>query len=571
MRPEPASPLSPSEFGRRQLEVAERAVLLAGCVLLVLGAGLVFLAPHQAPVVRTITLVQLLGAAVVLVTRRYGSLQLRVVVTLVFIHVTCWVGLFHTGPLTGVGAGVTAATIGAARFGGWRGALVSMACTVVVLLGCGWAYMTGHLPHPEPLDAHWDDPSDWLRIGGTSAVVALFVGLTFSQVAGQFEQAWARAAEASKQLKKRREERKRREEALAVVARDEALGRLAGGVAHDVNNALAVMLTNAQLLQDALPDGSEDKALADEMVAAAKRAAETTRGLLMLGRSQLEPDRTRSAADVCEAVVDLLRRTAPESVTILFERSGSWVPKLGSRAQEQLLRSYVLDALEHLGASGVLTVKVMDAEVGTVRITVEAVRSTEPPSSGRTSSNPGSPRDSSITITDGLLERAGGQMTTTASAHGTLTTISLPADAPLLSRSSSGLSKPAPAERVRRLLLVDDEEIVRRTMLRLLQRAGFFVLTAEDGESATRVFEAESDIDLLVTDAVMPNTDTGAMIRAFQRRHPKAPVIVCSGYVKEDVIRHGVAVGEYAFIQKPFAPDEFVNTVTGALGDGGAP
>jgi DNA-binding NtrC family response regulator len=115
------------------------------------------------------------------------------------------------------------------------------------------------------------------------------------------------------------------------------------------------------------------------------------------------------------------------------------------------------------------------------------------------------------------------------------------------------------------VLLVDDEPSVRRAIARLVRGAGYDVVEAGDGASAREAFTAGERFDLLLTDAVMPSTDTDAMIRAFSERCPDAPVVVCSGYVREDLVQHGIAAGDYDFIAKPFDPDELTELLHDVL------
>ena len=83
--------------------------------------------------------------------------------------------------------------------------------------------------------------------------------------------------------------------------------------------------------------------------------------------------------------------------------------------------------------------------------------------------------------------------------------------------------------------------------------------------SAASIFEDGRPIDLLVTDAVMPGTNTADMLRAFRQRHPDTPILVCSGFVREELVRRGITEGDYAFLKKPFAPDELLGMAASAL------
>jgi CheY-like chemotaxis protein len=548
--------------------MAERAIFVGGTALAFLGLLLGMVRPNQSAVGLSLAFGHALLAPLVLLARWQKGLDGRAIAVLAYAHAFGSIGLWTTGPLMGVGAGMTAATVGASRFFGVRGALVSVGVNLLVIAGAAGAYSTGLLAAPATNDAHWDALDDWARIGATAATLALLVGLTIAPISERLELSFERAVRSLAELRRQRSTRQRGREALVGAARDEALGRLAGGVAHDVNNALAVMLTNAELLCEVLPEGSERRLLADEMVAATRRAAETTRGLLMLGRSQLEPTRVECAADVCERLVELLRLTCPETVTLSLERSGSRLPRMSSSTLEQLVLTQALDSLDAVLPTGTLTIRVRDfdgegREPG-VRVDIVAERratSNDDPSASVSAVRRNLPPRAAHAVSDRTLEEAGGRMEVVDTPYGSVVMLDLPEGA-----APSPIQSVTPtSRRAQRVLLVEDEDAVRRTMTRILERFGHGVVVAHDGASATQVFEDGRRIDLLVTDAVMPGTNTAEMLRAFRHRHPNTPILVCSGFVREELVRRGVADGDYGFLKKPFTPDELIGATATAL------
>ncbi len=544
-------------------------MLVGGAGLAVFGLLLAALRPEQAPVGLSMAAVYMIFGPVIVAAKRRAGTNLRALCMLAFLHVLCAAGLWQTGPLMGVGAGMAATTIAAARFFGWRGALTSAAATAVVVAATGVAYVTGLAAAPVRPEVHWATIYDWGRIAGTTAFIALVVGLTMATIAAELERAGAQAARSLAGLQTRRAERERSREVLAIAARDEALGRLAGGVAHDVNNAFAVVLTNAELLAEAMPEGSEDRSLADEMVGAAQRAAKTTRGLLMLGRSQLEPERPASAAAVCEHLVELLRRTCPESVGVRLESSGSRRPTLSASALEQLVLTQALDALDIIGPEGELVLRVSDLDDAAgrrVRIEVECARRgrTSDPWSTISEVRRSLPPRAAQTSSKRILESAGGRMTFVSTHSGSSVVLELP-ELPAPAVPTEPPAAPPLERRGLRVLVVEDEEPVRRTLVRVLEPLGYSVVEAHDGASAHRSFEGPERIDLLLTDAVMPNTSTAGMLRAFRALHPATPIVICSGFVQEELLRRGIAEGAYAFLPKPFSPDELRGVVEAAL------
>jgi CheY-like chemotaxis protein len=172
-----------------------------------------------------------------------------------------------------------------------------------------------------------------------------------------------------------------------------------------------------------------------------------------------------------------------------------------------------------------------------------------------------------LAVVHGIITQSGGHIEFDSSAAGTSFRIYLPA-APDDARPVDVGSRPGePLQPGREtILLVEDEEAVRRLSAKVLERAGYRVISAADGVEAIRAAGAhEGRIDLLVTDVVMPGMSGNHLASLFRTRDPEIRVLFVSGYTPDAVLRHGVREGELAFLQKPFSPAALASRVREVL------
>ncbi|MEM6789516.1 MAG: response regulator [Myxococcota bacterium] len=458
------------------------------------------------------------------------------------------ISLFAVGPKLGVGAALLAAAFLTAFSHGARGVAASMLAVTVLMTLAGWLYLRGWW-NP-PLAANLGDAGEkqW-RILIATAVIVTACAVVGAQL---FEHVQTLVDERTRAVNaKEREARIRGEVAASLkqVREHEALGRLAGGVAHDINNGLAVVLVNARLLEQEASRSETLRRLGEEMTDAGARAADAAKALLALGRSRQSAVEEADVATVIDHTLDFANRALPVPVRFSQRVDGS-VALAEGRLQHAILRVLVdgLDAAT--GTEPIIGRADADDETIELSFTRRRAPREDPPSRARR-----------LEPLRAALERKSGRLTCDDDVTSTTFRLSLPR-AEGNHRSAPVASPPqtnAPL-RPRRILVVDDERSVRRALARILCSRGYEVLQAQDGASAVALFEG-TDIDLLISDVVMPNTDTSAMIRSFRARHPGAAVIVCSGFVGQEEMRRAIGAGEFTFIAKPFQPQELLELV----------
>lgn len=407
------------------------------------------------------------------------------------------------------------------------------------------------------------EPVAVVRVATAATLGVLVIATLGTFVLGQLETAAREARNALVQERREREDRELAQEELAKAQRSEMLGRLAGGVAHDVNNALAVVLGNLDVLKSI--ETPEAKEVVEDIEAATLGARDVVRDLLYFGRQDTETSDDECAPDrLALKLGRTLRRLVPERISISVEPRSREHVGLARAQLERILINLVLNARDAIPGAGDIRISTRDDGS---RLVIE-VRDTgtgipehvqdhlfEP---FYTTKGEGRGTGLGLATVRSLVERAEGAISFETSPAGTTIRMDFPA-LPHVERDEE-ISSPTIFARLD-VLVVEDEPAVRRSLERLLRSDGHNVRSASN-EAEARESSKEGRLDLLITDAVMPETDTQALIDAVQGDHPEASVLICSGWVEEELVRQGIQAGDYALLPKPFTRD----ALRGALG-----
>jgi signal transduction histidine kinase/ActR/RegA family two-component response regulator len=390
------------------------------------------------------------------------------------------------------------------------------------------------------------------------------------------------------------------ENQLQQAQRLESLGQLAGGVAHDFNNLLAVILNYtafvSEELQAAVDRGEHGWSQVNDDVVQIQRAAERaialTHQLLTFGRREVVQPKLLNLNAVVRDLEALLRRAIGAHVLLTVNlQPGLWTVLIDPGQVEQILINLAVNARDAMSAGGMLRIETanvtVDEEYGTrlhplpagsyVRVRVADTGTGMPPEVVRRAFEPffttkpeGAGTGLGLATVYGIVTQAGGHIEIDSEpGHGTLITALLPAvdtsgTLPVAGESHPAqVSRPANGETV---LLVEDEEAMREVSRRILQRSGYRVLDAADGQSALRIAASQQDrIDLLITDVVMPHMlgkEVAERVRLF---HPEARVLYMSGYARPVLAEQGTLDRTVALLSKPFSEAELLNAARDVL------
>jgi len=368
----------------------------------------------------------------------------------------------------------------------------------------------------------------------------------------------------------------------------EAVGRLAGGVAHDFNNLLTVITSYSDLLLEDLAPGDAKRDDLEQVRKAADGAAALTRQLLAFSRQQVVEPRVVSLNTVVEGLQKILRRVIGEDIEVTI----ALAPDLESvRADvgqlEQVLMNLVVNARDAMPTGGRLTVETAnvehdpeyarDREAAAVRrFAMLAVTDTgcgmDEATKARifepffTTKETGKGTGLGLATVYGIVKQAGGFIWVYSEpGQGTSFKIYLPAVDATAERTTAAATTPAPRG-TETVLLVEDAAAVRAVTKQILERQGYTVLEAPDGEAGLRLAQRHRGvIHLLLTDVVMPRVGGRELAEQLARLRPDVKVLYASGYTDDSVVRHGILESGTAYLQKPFSPESLARKVRDVL------
>jgi two-component system cell cycle sensor histidine kinase/response regulator CckA len=385
-------------------------------------------------------------------------------------------------------------------------------------------------------------------------------------------------------------ERKQLEGQLRQAQKMEAVGRLAGGVAHDFNNILSAILTYATLLEAEPGLGADVLDGLQQIRAAAERGAGLTKPLLAFSRQQVVRVRQLDANKVVRGVEKMLHRLVGDDIEIVTRLAPGLYPiQADAGAIEQVLLNLVVNARDAMPTGGRVTIETANVELDENYVSGH-FGSTPGPHVMLAVSDGGVGMDEAtqarifepffttkpvgegtglgLSIVYGLVKQSRGNVFVYSEpGRGTSFKIYLPQDLSAREAAPAAVERPRPAcAGSEVVLLVDDDPLVRGAARAILDRFGYAVLEAEDGEVALSLGQARAGaIHLLLADVVMPRLGGSELARRLGAARPDMRVLFMSGYTDDIALQHGVREGDVAYLQKPFTPESLAVAVRASL------
>ena len=389
-------------------------------------------------------------------------------------------------------------------------------------------------------------------------------------------------------------ERKRAEVALRLSEQQlrqsqkmEALGRLAGGVAHDFNNMLSVILSLTELMMMTAAPADSMREDLHEIHTAGKRAAELTRQLLMFSRQQVIAPSVLDMNEVVGSMDSMVRRLIGEDVALSVVAGQDLGKVLVDRGSiEQVIMNLAVNARDAMPTGGKLTLETANVELGADYAAAHVGAQVGPhlmlavtdtgigmdrATQARifepffTTKEVGKGTGLGLSTVFGIVQQSQGSIWVYSEPGvGTTFKVYLP-----LVANAAATPRPAPETALLRgtetVLLVEDEDQLRSVARIILKRQGYTVLEARNADGALLLCEQHPKIALLLTDVVMPGMSGPALVRRLASAHPGMRVLCMSGYTDDSVVRHGVLEGSLAYLQKPITPDSLARKVREVL------
>jgi two-component system cell cycle sensor histidine kinase/response regulator CckA len=381
---------------------------------------------------------------------------------------------------------------------------------------------------------------------------------------------------------------------IAQATKMQAVGQLAGGVAHDFNNILTAILGTCDLMMMRHTPGDSDYDDIQQIRSNSNRAASLTRQLLAFSRQQTLRPQVLQLPDVVAEVSHLLTRLLGERVKLEVKHGRGLGPVRADPGQlEQVIVNLAVNARDAMtakdGQGGTLTLQTFAVAAEDVRrmssdvlpiADYTAMKVTDTGTGipqhllGKifepfyTTKEVGKGTGLGLSMVYGIVKQSGGFIFAESQLRkGTSFTIYLP-----VHRAQPG-EAPAKAKVKEKagelwgsgtVLIVEDEAMVRTVAERALTRHGYTVLSAENGEAALEILQREGRVDLMLSDVVMPTMDGPTTVRAARKMQPNLPILFMSGYAEEQ-LRKSIDIPNVSFLAKPFSVQQLAEAVRDVL------
>jgi len=372
-------------------------------------------------------------------------------------------------------------------------------------------------------------------------------------------------------------ERKLAEARILQLDREDTVGRLAAGLAHDFNNQLTVILGTADCMTLEPTLSAEQRDDLAQIHGSCERSARMVRELLTLSRNDVRSREPVNLAGFLREEAHTVEHLVGKRVHCRFVIPDGEFAVLGEASQiEQVLLNLVANARDAMPAGGTVTVtlepdgvsdvvlRVADTGLGMDDVTLlrcfETFYTTKPRGVGT---------GLGLASVRRIVTQMGGDIAVTSVlGAGTTFTLKLPlhrVSVEPVRRIGTSSEEEMVARVSLRVLLVDDNAMVRQVVSRVLRQNGHTVVDVASGEGAVERDVTTGPFDLLITDLVMPTMSGRALADAVLARHPKTRVLLISGYSDDEVARYGIERGRFAFLAKPFTPVQLQAAVDALL------
>ena len=379
------------------------------------------------------------------------------------------------------------------------------------------------------------------------------------------------------------------EEKFQRAQKLEAIGQLAGGVAHDFNNLLVVIKGYTEMILSDLPSRDPLTAPLQEISGAADRAAGLTRQLLAFSRRQVMRQQLLDLNTLIRDLEKMLRRILFETIEVRKDLRATWRVRADPGQVEQIMMNLVVNARDAMPKGGALTVSTADVE-----LTEQEIHSFIDLKAGRyvrmsvmdegtgispeirdrlfepffTTKPAGEGTGLGLSMVYGIAKQHGGDVSVYSElGRGTVFHVYLPATEQVEAAPQERTIRQSPYRGTETILLVEDDDGVRKLAEGMLKRLGYTVLIARNGQEALGVARTSTrTIDLLLTDVVMPQMNGQELADQMRALQPNVKLIFMSGYPGRVTSNFGVSDANMVFLQKPFSSQELGRRIRDALG-----
>ncbi len=473
---------------------------------------------------------------------------------------------------------------------GLRVGLWTVALNFVTMLGVGYfGFASPEMVEPHGLRGF----ASWVVVTLNFFLVNVLLTLALGSVIRSLEAALERAVAAQRTLESDRQNLLEANRALSVKDENErkleaqlrqaqkmdAVGRLAGGVAHDFNNMLSVILGNAALTLQGMAVDDAHRVDVEQIIEAGKRSSDLTNQLLAFARQQTIAPLVVDLNDTITNMLKMLRRLIGEDVELIWRpTAGAGRVKVDPSQIDQILANLAVNARDAIASVGTLILEtrsvVLDQDFVSAHPGAEAgpfvLLAVTDNGAGMdkdtisrvfepffTTKAVGHGTGLGLATVYGIVKQNRGFITVYSElGQGTTFKIYLPQSTERLRRASRSDMTQTPPRGTETILLVEDEEALLRLGQKLLERLGYTVLAAGTAQTALALSANAGVIDVLVTDVIMPQMSGREVCKILQTDRPQLKCLFLSGYTADVIAHRGVLDDGVHFLQKPFTVDQ---------------
>ncbi len=383
------------------------------------------------------------------------------------------------------------------------------------------------------------------------------------------------------------EEKEKLQFQLIQAQKMEAIGQLAGGVAHDFNNLLGGIIGAGELMRIKGNLSGEQNEYLSMILAASESAGKLTQKLLAFSRKGAKASTTIDCAKVIQDTSEILKHTLDKNIMIIVENKAENTSLVGDDSLLQnALINIGINASHAMPQGGTLTFTLKNIDLDKtycdaspfeikpgayLEISIRDTGCGMPPEILShifepffTTKEKGKGTGLGLAMVYGAVQKHGGAVSAYSEVGiGTVFHLYLPVSLDSFPLKTASETLPRGSETV---LLIDDEELIRMTARRMLESLGYTVLLAPDGREGVRLFaEKKESIDLIILDMIMPHMGGREAFEQLKKIDPGIPLIIASGFAKEEDVEWLKEQGLSGFLQKPFRSAELASTVHEAL------
>lgn len=472
---------------------------------------------------------------------------------------------------------------------GKRGVYVTLVINLCLFAAAGTLLLNDIVPSGVALYFDPNSAAVWMRsaaimtlFGGGSAWAVVYTIEKLQEETAKLRETLAREHDQLQNLARAEKDKQEAMQAVAEAQRIEVLGRLASGVAHDFNNSLTVIMTSTEMAQRDPDLSPRVTKLLASIKKASLQAADMTKSLLALGRKDPARLSMISADTVLNSMYEAITRLLPEDIVFTITETTPAKIMVDRVQLERAILNMVINAKDAVGTNGEIAigcrqVKLMRELSGVTEgsyvqfsvkdnghgISAEVLEHIFEPFYTTKSDGEGSGLGMALLHSFALESKGKVEIDSTVGI-GTKIFLYLPeatGEMPTLAAQS-----PAPfitkVETEYTILVVEDNLDVLKSTSDTLTLAGFKVVEATNGDAALKIIKSSSTpFDLMCIDGVIPGASSAQVIQHLQKNFPKIKIVVCSGYIEEDLILRGIRMGDLAYVRKPYLIEELLDCI----------